>query len=58
MEYVKIPFMPENPMLAHSYVPYQMWSDDLYDLKTGLERGTIFPALDQPMYMYEWEGEK
>lgn len=31
-----------------SYVPYQLWSDNVYDSQTGLSRGTLFPALDFP----------
>ncbi|MDD2268209.1 MAG: spore coat associated protein CotJA [Eubacteriales bacterium] len=40
--------MPKNVSLAMAYVPFQMWSDDLYDLEQGLERGTIFPELFKP----------
>ena len=44
----------ESPLLAQAYVPYQSWSDETFDLKTGLEEGTIFPELVQPMSWYEW----
>ena len=33
--------------LAMAYVMMQPW-EQLYDLKTGLSRGTIFPSLDKP----------
>lgn len=40
-------YMPIDASLAMSYVPWQAWCD-LYDEKTALERGTIFPSLDLP----------
>lgn len=33
--------------VAMAYVPMQPW-EGLYDLETGLRRGTIFPSLDKP----------
>ena len=58
MNNIKIPVMPEYPILAQAYVPYQMWSDKLYDLDTGLCEGTIFPDLNQPISWYEWEASE
>jgi len=43
-----VPFMPLQPQLANAYVPFQQWTGQLYDLDTGLTRGTIFPELDIP----------
>ncbi len=54
--YNSIDFMPKNPKLAFAYVPFQQWPEKLYDLEKGLEAGTIFPELNQPVCMYE-EGE-
>ncbi|MBQ9961275.1 MAG: spore coat associated protein CotJA [Firmicutes bacterium] len=33
--------------IAMAYVPIQQWRN-VYSLKDGLERGTIFPELDLP----------
>ncbi len=33
--------------LAMAYVPAQRW-EDIYEIKTGFDRGTIFRALDKP----------
>ena len=33
--------------LAMAYVPMQQW-ERTYDLDVALDRGTIFPGLDQP----------
>lgn len=56
MEKESISFMPENPRLAFAYVPFQQWPDKLYDLKEGLDIGTIFAELNQPMSEYEERG--
>ena len=40
-------FMPSDPMLANSYVPYQM-IEDIYTPETALNEGTIFPELVSP----------
>ncbi len=32
-----------------AYVPYQLWSSDIYDAEKGLQQGTIFPVLDLPL---------
>ncbi|MDR0406104.1 MAG: spore coat associated protein CotJA [Clostridiales bacterium] len=57
MEVIKIPVMPENPLPAQAYVPYQTWPEQLYDLDKGLSAGTVFPALDQPASWYEQEDD-
>ena len=38
---------PENPMLAQSYVPFQMM-DKTFVPSVGLKMGTIFPELVSP----------
>jgi hypothetical protein len=53
MHLKNIPVMPENPMLAQAYVPFQVWPKELYDLQKGLSEGTIFPELNQPYYKWE-----
>lgn len=55
MKYVKIPVMPDVPVLAQAYVPFQTWPEKLYDLDAGFREGTIFPELNQPMSWYEME---
>ena len=40
--------MPKNLSLAMAYVPFQKWSDDLFDLEAALQKGTIFPELYKP----------
>ena len=40
--------MPKNISLAMAYVPFQRWSDELFDLEIALDRGTIFPELYKP----------
>ena len=37
----------DNRLLAMAFVEKQQW-DDVYDAKTGLCRGTMFPDLDKP----------
>ena len=56
MENNEIEFTPETPLLAQAYVPYQVWTGKTFDLPTGLNEGTIFPELVQPMCRYDWEG--
>lgn len=43
----KIPQMPENPMLANAYIPYQYF-DELYCPENSLMYGTTFPELVSP----------
>lgn len=42
-----LPFMPDNPQLANSYVPYQ-YLDEIFDPCEALEHGTLFPELFSP----------
>ena len=42
-----MPVLPENPMLAQSYVPYQ-YMDKTFRPCFGLKMGTIFPELVSP----------
>lgn len=42
-----IPFMPDNPMLANAYVPYQVYIGILPAME-GLHKGTVFPELYRP----------
>ncbi|WP_198543719.1 spore coat associated protein CotJA [Petroclostridium xylanilyticum] len=42
-----VPVMPICPMLARAYVPYQVYHAS-YDLKEALDKGTLYPELDQP----------
>lgn len=40
--------LPENPVVAMAYVPYQSNMGTLYSLEKGLNSGTVFPVLDKP----------
>ncbi len=48
---MNIPFMPENPRLGFAYVPFQKY-ENLYDIRKGLQQGTIFKDLDIPFEQY------
>ena len=39
--------MPENPLLANAYVPFQ-YTEDLFCPKESLAHGTAFPELVSP----------
>lgn len=39
---------PDVTPPAMAYVPYQLWSEPIYDAQTGLQQGTMFPILDMP----------
>ncbi len=39
---------PDVTPPAMAYVPYQLWSEHIYDAQTGLQQGTMFPVLDMP----------
>ncbi len=41
------PFNPAKIAIAMAYVPDQVWERP-YDVNEGLDRGTLFPALDKP----------
>lgn len=40
--------LPEDPVPAMAYVPYQQWQDDLLSADRALDAGTLFPVLDKP----------
>lgn len=52
MEYGISP-LPENPVPAMAYVPYQQL-EAVYGVEQGLMAGTIFPVLDKPFYGCGW----
>ncbi len=39
--------LPENPVVAMAYVPYQE-CNDVYSPQKALQMGTVFPVLDKP----------
>lgn len=41
--------LPDFPVPAMSYIPYQQWGE-LYDPLKGYDHGTLFPCLDKPFY--------
>ncbi len=41
--------LPENPVNAMAYIPYQQWGET-YEASAGYNQGTIFPVLDKPFY--------
>lgn len=43
--------LPENPVVAMAYVPYQI-ADNVYSAEQGINMGTMFPELSKP-----FEGE-
>ena len=42
-----LPPLPENPVVAMAYVPFQT-DIAVYDAAKALQRGTAFPVLDKP----------
>lgn len=42
--------LPENPVPAMAYVPYQQWSNSLHSAERALDAGTLFPVLDKPFF--------
>lgn len=50
-DYKAVSLLPENPVLAMAYVPFQPSIDKLYDDKQALCNGTLFPCLDKPFMM-------
>ena len=53
----KIPFMPEDPVLAMAYVPYQQLQS-VYTPEEAFSKGTLFPELDLPFTGMCKEGKK
>ena len=41
--------LPENPVVAMAYVPFQQF-DRTFAPERALEAGTLFPELDKPFY--------
>ena len=41
--------LPENPVVAMAYVPYQQFNT-VYSAEKALDNGTIFPELDKPFF--------
>lgn len=41
--------LPENPVPAMAYIPYQMWGET-YEPERAFDAGTLFPILDKPFY--------
>ena len=42
--------LPESPVPAMAYVPYQQWCPKLHSAEQALDAGTLFPVLDKPFY--------
>lgn len=40
--------LPQDPVPAMAYVPFQQWSRDLHSPEAAFEAGTLFPVLDKP----------
>lgn len=47
------PFMPDNPRLAHAYVPYQVCPEYFDDPEEGWVSGTVFPELTTQYLCYQ-----
>lgn len=39
--------LPENPVVAMAYVPYQE-KENIYSAEQGISEGTMFPELNKP----------
>lgn len=43
--------LPENPVPAMAYVPFQQYdARNLYAAEQAFTQGTLFPVLDKPFY--------
>ena len=40
--------LPEDPVPAMAYVPFQQWDSDLHPAEEALDAGTLFPVLEKP----------
>jgi len=49
-EYYGISKLPENPVYAMAYIPFQQEESKVYSPDQGLISGTMFPELDKPFY--------
>ncbi len=52
MEYGISP-LPENPVNAMAYVPYQD-NNEMYSAEQGIVCGTMFPILNKPFLAGKW----
>ncbi len=50
--------LPEHPVEAMAYVPYQPYSPEMCKAVPGYENGTMFKALHKPFYGCKCGGEK
>lgn len=41
--------LPENPVEAMAYIPFQQWQT-VYSPEKAFNSGTMFPELDKPFY--------
>ena len=42
--------LPENPVEAMAYIPYQQCDSKIYKAAQALESGTAYPALDKQFF--------
>lgn len=42
--------LPDNPVYAMAYVPYQGEGEKLYSPDQGFALGTMYPALNKPFF--------
>ena len=56
-EHYGLSMLPEKPVYAMAYVPFQAEQPKLYSPDQGLVAGTMFPKLDKPFFGRQW-GEK
>lgn len=42
--------LPNDPVPAMAYVPFQQWNSSLLSAERALDAGTLFPVLDKPFY--------
>ena len=42
--------LPDTPVYAMAYVPFQQEQPKVYSPDQGLVAGTMFPSLDKPFY--------
>lgn len=45
--------LPENPVVAMAYVPFQI-ADNVYSAEQGMSVGTMFPELNKPFEGASW----
>lgn len=42
--------LPDDPVPAMAYVPFQQWGQVFDNPERALDAGTLFPVLDKPFY--------